>query len=29
VFEKDRTGSLHTFSIDYLISHLRDWEQNL
>jgi hypothetical protein len=27
VFRKEGEGSLHTFSIDYLIGHLRDWER--
>ena len=27
VFRRDETGTLHTFPIDYLIRHLRDWEQ--
>ncbi len=28
VFRRDETGTLHTFSIDYLIGHLEDWERN-
>ncbi|HEX6070896.1 MAG TPA: hypothetical protein VFZ18_13770 [Longimicrobiaceae bacterium] len=27
VFRRDDTGTLHTFPIDYLITHLRDWER--
>lgn len=27
VFRRDDDGSLHTFSIDYLIRHLREWER--
>ena len=27
VFRRDDTGTLHTFPIDYLIQHLRDWER--
>ena len=25
--ERDETRTLHTFPIDYLIRHLRDWER--
>jgi hypothetical protein len=27
VFQRDDRGTLHTFPIDYLIRHLRDWER--
>ena len=27
VFRRDDTGSIHTFPIDYLIRHLREWER--
>jgi hypothetical protein len=27
VFRRDDAGTLHTFPIDYLIQHLRDWER--
>jgi hypothetical protein len=27
VFRRNSTGTLHTFSIDYLIAHLQDWER--
>jgi hypothetical protein len=27
VFRRDDAGTLHTFPIDYLVRHLRDWER--